>query len=129
MKPIEVGGRLMINKRVEQIRTDALVAKSIYAKRLRVANAFKVAINILIIITPIFFIAAKYLTKSSAFASFADTVAFIGSVLLLCLAIYVHKSGGPRMTVYEIEDDIIYCEWLDNYKKYQEHFAKDCLKM
>lgn len=78
----------MINKRVEQIRTDALVAKSLYTKRLRVANAFKVAINVLIIITPILFIAAQYLTKGSAFAGFTDTAAFIGSVLLLCLAIY-----------------------------------------
>jgi len=98
-----------MNKRVEQIRTDALVAKTLYTKRLRVANGFKVAINILIIITPILFIAAQYVTKGTALAGLTDTTAFIGSILLLCLAIYtliINLDGNIQKNVIGLKNNV-----------------------
>ena len=78
----------MVNKRIEQIRTDALVAKSIHTKRLRVANAYKVTLSVLTIIVPVLFLAAQYWGKSTCVESIINIAASIGSVLLLCLSIY-----------------------------------------
>lgn len=78
----------MPNKRIAQIRTDALVAKFVYMRRLNKANLVKIIVTALTIITPILFIATQSLTKNSAAESATNIAAFIGSVLLLCLAIY-----------------------------------------
>jgi uncharacterized protein YodC (DUF2158 family) len=37
------------------------------------------------------------------------------------------KSGSPKMTVQEIDDNIITCIWFDGAKKYHDAFIEDVL--
>lgn len=104
----------MVNKRIEQIRTDALVAKSIHTKRLRDANAYKIALRVLTIIVPILFLSARYWAKGTFLENPTDVAASIGSILLLCLSIYalivnldgkiLKYSVGIKSNVYVASD-------------------------
>lgn len=83
----------MTNKRVEQIRTNALVATHLYATRLKAANKLKITITIFTVITPILVIAVRFLTKGTLAENIATILTFIVSVILLCLTIYGHLIG------------------------------------
>jgi uncharacterized protein YodC (DUF2158 family) len=38
------------------------------------------------------------------------------------------KSGGPHMTITEIEGDKAWCEWFEGYKSLQGSFKKVALR-
>lgn len=78
----------MRNKRIEQIRTDALVAKLIHTKKLRQRNSYKIALNVMTIIVPILFLSAQYWAKATQVEVVMNVVASLTSICLLCLAIY-----------------------------------------
>lgn len=78
----------MGNKRIEQIRTNALVAKELHAKKLRGKNGYKIALNAMTIIVPILFLTAQYWAKSTQLETVINIVASLGSIALLCFAIF-----------------------------------------
>ncbi|MCB2191787.1 MAG: DUF2158 domain-containing protein [Deltaproteobacteria bacterium] len=41
------------------------------------------------------------------------------------------KSGGPKMTVRSIDTNhgLIYCQWFDNKKMFQESFVPESLEL
>jgi len=77
----------MGTKRIEQIRTNALVAKELHTKKLRGRNGYKIALNVMTIIVPILFLTAQYWAKSTQLEFVINFVASLGSVGLLCMAI------------------------------------------
>lgn len=76
-----------MNKRVLQIRTDALVAEFIYTQRLRKIGYLSNAITILTIIVPILFSSAAFIAKGTCAEPWMNIISGILSAILLSLSI------------------------------------------
>jgi len=77
----------MVNVSVEQIRTNALVAKTIHRKRLKKARLFSNILSAFMILVPVVFLAAQYWAKGTTGEQIVNGTAAVGSVLLLCLSV------------------------------------------
>lgn len=70
-----------------QTRLNALVAKYLYRQKLRVVRGFEMAVTGATVLVPILFIAAQWVAKGTPAQSTMDLIAFIGSAILICLAV------------------------------------------
>ena len=77
----------MSNPIIEQIRTNALVARTIHRNRLKKARMYSGIISALTVLVPIMFLAAQYWSKGTKGESLVIGAASIGSALLLCLSV------------------------------------------
>lgn len=78
----------MENERVKQIRTNALVAETMYTKLITKLDTIRFTINVLTIIVPIMFSAAQFLLKGTSWESVGNITSVILSAALLALSVY-----------------------------------------
>lgn len=74
-------------ERITQTRLNALVAKYVYRQKLAVVRGFEIGVTIATVIVPILFIAAQYVAKGTQAEINMNLIAFIGSAVLICLAV------------------------------------------
>lgn len=74
-------------ERITQTRLNALVAKYLYRRKLRIIRGFGIGVTSATVIVPILFIAAQYVAKGTPAESTLNVIAFIGSAVLICLAV------------------------------------------
>lgn len=121
-----------MNKKVLQVRTNALSAQYIYTRKLERINSASIIINILTIITPIFILASLLIFKGGDYESIINNASIILSGILLSLSIFsliikiedkkLNYSIGRRSNISVAEkalknlnknDDEL--EWFDTY--------------
>lgn len=74
-----------MNKRILQIRTDALTAEYIYTKQIKKLEIWNIVINVLTFIVPLLFTAALYITKNTENETLVNNISVILGVLLLSI--------------------------------------------
>lgn len=73
--------------RLTQTRLNALVAKYLYRQKLRIVRGFDMAVTAATVLVPILFITAQWVAKGTTAEGTMNLIAFIGSALLICLAV------------------------------------------
>lgn len=76
-----------MNKRILQIRTDALVAECLYTKKLKRLGFLSITITALTVIVPIFLTTSLLIAKGTTYEAIMNLVSIVFSATLLSLSI------------------------------------------
>lgn len=125
-----------MNKRILQIRTDALAAEYLYTKKLKSIGYLSITITCLTIIVPVLFASAVFVAKGTSIESWMNIVSGVLSAILISLAIFSliyrvdqKREGyliGRRLNI-DVSSDAL--ELLDKNDSELEWFYKYIAKM